>query len=168
MVEAIFKRASVRAFTDEAVTDDQVRAALRAAMAAPSGGNQQPWEFFVVRDAERRSRLSQVTKYAKPAAAAPCAIVACMRTEGLRFPHLVVQDMGAAVENLLLAVADMDLGAVWMGIAPDEEPMKAVADIVGAPEGMQPFAIVALGHPATQPVAKGAERYEESRVHWLG
>ena len=75
MVEAIYKRASVRAFTDEAVTDDQVRAALRAAMAAPSGGNQQPWEFFVVRDAEHRSRLSQVTKYAKPADAAPCVVL---------------------------------------------------------------------------------------------
>ena len=52
MVDAIFKRASVRRFTEDFVTDDEVRALLRAAMAAPSAGNQQPWEFYVVENRE--------------------------------------------------------------------------------------------------------------------
>lgn len=167
MVDAIFKRASVRSFTDEPVTDDEVRALLRAAMAAPSGGNQQPWEFYVVRDRETLDRLAGVTPYAKPAASATCAIVPCMRTEGLRFPSLAVQDVSAAVENLLLEAVDQGLGAVWMGIAPAPEDMAAVAGIVGAPAGLEPFAIIACGRPEQEPVAKGADRYDESRVHWL-
>ena len=167
MVEAILKRASVRSFTDEPVTDDEVRAMLRAAMAAPSAGNQQPWEFYVVRDRETLDRLAGVTQYAKPAARATCAIVPCMRTEGLRFPDLAVQDVSAAVENLLLEAVEQNLGAVWMGIAPAPADMAAVAKIVGAPEGLEPFAIIACGHPDHEPTAKGADRFDEARIHWL-
>ncbi len=118
MADVIFKRASVRRFTDDPMTDDEVRALLRAGMAAPSGGNQQPWEFYVVRDRATLQLLSEASPYAKPAAGAACAIVPCMRTEGLRFPEIAVQDMGACVENILLEAVDLGFGAVWMGIAP--------------------------------------------------
>lgn len=167
MVEAIFKRASVRKFTDEAVSDDEVRALLRAGMAAPSGGNQQPWEFYVVRDREALARLSEASPYAKPAAGAACVIVPCMRTEGLRFPSIVAQDMGAAVENILLEAAGRDLGAVWMGIAPELDRMAAVAKIIGSPDTLPPFALIAVGHPAAEPTPKGSERFDEDRIHWL-
>lgn len=167
MIEAIAKRASVRKFTDEPVTDDEIRAMLRAAMAAPSGGNQQPWEFYVVRDADMLAQLAGVTQYSKPAAGAACAIVPCMRTEGLRFPELAVQDVSAAVENMLLEAVDLGLGTVWMGIAPGVEDMAAVATIVGAPADLEPFAIIACGHPEAEPTPKGVDRYDEERVHWL-
>ena len=100
MADAIFKRASVRRFTDDPMTDDEVRAVLRAGMAAPSGGNQQPWEFYVARDRATLQLLSEASPYAKPAAGAACAIVPCMRTEGLRFSEIAVQDMSACVENI--------------------------------------------------------------------
>lgn len=167
MIEAIAKRASVRKFTDEPVTEDEVRTMLRAGMAAPSGGNQQPWEFYVVRDRATLERLAEVTPYAKPAASAPCVIVPCMRTEGLRFPELAVQDVSAAVENILLEAVELGLGAVWMGIAPHPEDMAAVSAIVDAPADLEPFALIACGHPAVEPAPKGADRYDESRVHWL-
>lgn len=167
MIEAIAKRASVRRFADDPVTDEEVRAMLRAGMAAPSGGNQQPWEFYVVRDRETLDRLAEVTPYSKPAASAPCAIVPCMRTQGLRFPELAVQDVSAAVENILLEAVELGLGAVWMGIAPGVEDMAAVSAIVGAPADLEPFAIIACGRPAVESAPKGAERYDEGRVHWL-
>ena len=167
MVDAIFKRASVRSFTDEPVTDDEVRALLRAAMAAPSAGNQQPWEFYVVRDSETLGKLSQTTPYAKPAANAPCVIVACSRTQDLRFPPCVPQDMGATVENMLLEAVDLGLGAVWMGVAPEVDRVGAVVEVLNVPVGLEPFAMVACGHPETEPVAKGPDRFEESRIHWL-
>ena len=167
MADVIFKRASVRRFTDDPMTDDEVRALLRAGMAAPSGGNQQPWEFYVVRDRATLQLLSEASPYAKPAAGAACAIVPCMRTEGLRFPEIAVQDMSACVENILLEAVDLGFGAVWMGIAPEPERMAAVSEIVGAPAGLEPFAIVALGYPESEPHAKGKDRYAEDRVHWL-
>ena len=167
MADAIFKRASVRRFTDDPMTDDEVRAVLRAGMAAPSGGNQQPWEFYVARDRATLQLLSEASPYAKPAAGAACAIVPCMRTEGLRFPEIAVQDMSACVENILLEAVDLGFGAVWMGIAPEPERMAAVSEIVGAPAGLEPVAIVALGYPESEPHAKGKDRYAEDRVHWL-
>ena len=164
MADAIIKRASVRRFTDDPMTDDEVRAVLRAGMAAPSGGNQQPWEFYVARDRATLQLLSEASPYAKPAAGAACAIV---RTEGLRCPEIAVQDMSACVETILLEAVDLGFGAVWMGIAPEPERMAAVSEIVGAPAGLEPFAIVALGYPESEPHAKGKDRYAEDRVHWL-
>lgn len=166
MVEAIFKRASVRKYTKDFVTDDEVRALLRAAMAAPSAGNQQPWEFYVVRDAETLRKLSETTPYAKPAAGAPCVIAACARTEGLRFPQCVPQDMSAAVENLLLEAVDLGLGAVWMGVAPDADRVAAVAEVLDTPASLEPFAMVACGFPADETVPQGKGRFDESRIHW--
>lgn len=167
MVDVLFKRASVRKFTDKPVSDDEVRSMLRAAMAAPSAGNQQPWEFYVVRDTETLVKLSETTPYAKPAANAPCAIVACARTEGLRFPMCVQQDMSAAIENLLLEAVDLGLGAVWMGVAPEVDRVAAAVEALSTPVGLEPFAIIACGRPETEPTPKGADRYDESRVHWV-
>lgn len=167
MVDAIFKRASVRKFTRDLVTDDEVRALLRAAMAAPSAGNQQPWEFYVARDRETLRRLSEATPYAKPAAEAACVITVCARTEGLRFPPCVPQDLGACVENLLLEAVDLGLGAVWMGVAPEPDRVAAVAEVLGTPEGLEPFAMVAIGFPELEPTPKGRDRFDETRIHWM-
>lgn len=167
MVDAIYKRASVRKFTEDPVTDEQVQALLRAAMAAPSAGNQQPWEFYVVRDAETLAKLSEATPYTKAAAKAPCAIVPCARKENLRFPEYLYEDMSAAVENLLLEAADLGLGAVWMGIAPGVDRVAAVVEALDVPAGLEPFAIVPCGVPASEPAPKGADRFDEDRVHWL-
>ncbi|WP_080801414.1 nitroreductase family protein [Arabiibacter massiliensis] len=167
MTEAIFKRASVRRFTDEPVTDDEVRALLRAAMAAPSAGNQQPWEFYVVRDEATRVRLSEATPYAKPAAAAPCVIAACTHTAELHFPMCAPQDMSAAVENLLLEAVELGLGAVWLGVAPEPDRIAAVSKVLGLPEGVEPFALVACGRPAEEPAPKGRDRFDESRIRWI-
>ena len=165
--DAIFGRASVRSFTDEQVTDAQVECLLRAAMAAPSAGNQQPWCFYVVRDAALRAQLAAASSYAKAAAKAPVVVVACAQPEAARFPQNAPQDMGAACENLLLAAVDEGLGAVWLGIAPEPERMEAVSQVLDLPATTEPFALIAVGHPAQEPHPKGAERYDEGRVRWL-
>ncbi len=166
-MDAIFTRASVRKFTDEQISDDEIECFMRAAMAAPSAGNQQPWCFYLTRDDAIKKRLSQASPYAKPAERAPLVIVACAREEGARFPSCIPQDMSAAIENILLEVADAGLGAVWMGIAPEPERIEAVYDIIGKPEGIQPFALIAIGHPDGNVEAKGKTRYDESRVFWI-
>jgi nitroreductase len=85
----------------------------------------------------------------------------------MRAPGCVPQDLSAAIENLLLEAVHLDLGGVWMAVAPDADRIANVAQIIGNPEGVEPFALVALGHPAKEPTPKGATRYDESRVHWI-
>ena len=101
-MNAIFKRVSVRKFTDEPVAEEHVEKLLRAAMAAPSAGNQQPWEYYVVRDKGVIKKLSECSPYAGCAANAPVVLVPCLRTEGLRFPELGEIDLAITTENILL------------------------------------------------------------------
>ena len=163
-MKEIFERVSIRKYTDRAVEDEKILAILRAAMAAPSAGNQQPWEFFVVRDRNKLEELSRVSPYAGCAKAAPIAIVSAYR-EKLWAPAYAQIDMSIAMENLWLACGEQGLGGVWLGIAPVEERMRAVEDIVGIPEGLRAFAIFPLGYPAEE--RKQQDRFDESRIHYV-
>ena len=163
-MKEIFERVSIRKYTDKAVEDEKILAILRAAMAAPSAGNQQPWEFYVVRDRSKLEELSRVSPYAGCAKAAPVAIVSAYR-EKLWAPAYAQIDMSIAMENLWLACGEQGLGGVWLGIAPVEERMRAVEDIVGIPEGLRAFAVFPLGYPAEE--REQQDRFDESRIHLI-
>jgi nitroreductase len=163
-LDALLTRRSIRRYTDEPVTDEQVETLLRAAMAAPTAFNQRSWRFVVVRDPEVRTALSQASKYAGPLAAAPVAIVVCGDTRAEQHPGIYwVQDCTAALENLLTAANAMGLGAVWIGVHPWADRAAAVREAIGLPDGVEPLASVAVGHPAeTKPPA---QRYDPELVH---
>ena len=163
-MNSIFARASVRSFDVRKVESEKIELLLKAAMAAPSACNQQPWEFVVVTDSDVLKELSGCSPYAGCICHAPLGLVVCMRTEGLRAPDYAQIDASAATENLLLEAAELGLGAVWLGIAPGLERMEAVRRVIGAPETIQPFALVACGYP-DKPVVP-ANRYDPARVHY--
>ena len=149
---AIRTRRSIRRFTDEPVTAEQTDTLLRAAMAAPSAGNQQPWRFVVVRDPDVRAQLAEATPYSSPIGRAPLGLVVLADTRENKHPGFWVQDCSAAVENLLLAAHAIGLGGVWIGVHPSErEPL--VRRIVEAPDGFAALCMIAIGHPAA-PVAE--------------
>ena len=164
-MDAIFKRMSVRSYTDEPVAEQDVERLLRAAMAAPSAGNQQPWEFYVVTNPDVLQRLAATSPYGGPIGKAPLGIVVCQRTEDLRFAPIAQQDLGACTENLLLAATDRGLGAVWLGVMPEADRMANVREVLDIPDTLVPFAMVAVGHPDKEGAPKGPERYDASRVH---
>ena len=129
-LEAIFTRSSIRSYTNEAVSSEMIHHLLDAAMAAPSAGNQQPWHFVVVTNNDVKAKLATVSPYATPADKAPVVFALCNKKSGNRFEGCVPQDMSAAAENLLLAVTANNLGAVWMGIAPEEDRMEKVTAVL--------------------------------------
>lgn len=163
--DPIFERVSVRRYRDGPVEEEKVDRILRAAMAAPSGGNQQPWEFYVVRDRSVIEELSRCSEYSGAAAGAPVVIVPCARSEGLRFPEIVDMDMSAAVENILLEATEQGLGAVWMAVSPWEDRISKVRSALRIPDGLRPFALVPIGYPAEEHRQK--DRYDGARVHRL-
>ena len=146
--DALLGRRSIRSYTAEPVSDEHVELLLRSAMAAPSAGNQQPWRFIVCREKERLVRLSEATPYARMLAQAPLGIVVAGDTRAEKHPGYWVQDCSAAIENLLLAVHALGLGAVWIGVHPIPERSAAVREICEVPEGVVPMALIAIGHPA--------------------
>ena len=165
MIEQIAKRASVRRFKSTPVSDETVTELLRAAMAAPSGGNQQPWEFYVVRDADLRKKLSEASPYAKCAAEAPVVIVPCVR-EDIPLEECAPMDMSAAIENLLLECVEHGLGAVWMAVEGYPDRTHAVRKALSIPFDLTPFALVPCGEPEGEVVPHGLERFDVSRIHY--
>lgn len=165
-MDAIFKRTSVRKFQEAPVEQEKLDLLLKAAMAAPSAGNQQPWEFYVTTSKPLLRTLSGCSPYSGCTAEAPLAIVPCFRTDGLRFSGCAQMDMSAAVENILLEAVEQGLGAVWMAITPDQDRIDAVAEALDLPQGLQAFAIVAVGYPVAQ--TQQQNRFDEARVHVVG
>ena len=164
-MEEIFQRVSIRRFEDRHVEHDKITRILRAAMAAPSAGNQQPWEFYVVSSRDYIMKLSKSSPYAGCAANAPVVIVPCLKTEGLRFPETGSIDMSAATENMLLEITSLGLGGVWLSVAPYADRIQKVDEILGIGDKLHAFALVPLGYPLG--VRAQQDRYDEVRVHYV-
>jgi nitroreductase len=166
-LETIHTRRSVRKYTNADITGLELESLLRAAMAAPSAGNQQPWRFVVVRDKEVLGQLAEATPYSSPMGRAPVGLIVLGDTTAEKHPGYWVQDCSAAVENLLIAAHCTGLGGVWIGVHPQPEREAAVAAIVKAPEGLRPLCMVALGRPESPgPVV---DRYDADKIrlnHW--
>ena len=163
-MKEIFTRVSIRKYQPKPVEPQKITAILRAAMAAPSAGNQQPWEFYVITNPELIAQLSTVSPYSGCAKGAPVVIVSAYR-EKLWAPMYAEIDMSIAMENLWLACEAEGLGGVWMGIAPQPERMQAVEALVGISEGLHAFAIFPLGYPAEE--RQQQDRFDESRIHYI-
>ena len=160
---AIRTRRSVREYTEASVADKDIDILLRAAMAAPSANNTQPWEFVVIKD--RKKIQDGVAKTVFPALAkdAPLAILACVNTtlEGLKDSGVLA--LSASTQNILLAAHALGLGAVWTASYPREERMQKMRNYLGIPENIIPMALVVIGYPKALPAP--ADRFNPARVH---
>ena len=163
-MKEIFDRVSVRKYENRPVEPEKIEMLLRAAMAAPSAGNQQPWAFCVVRDRAVMDALAATSPYAKPLLGAPLCIAVLCRQNGLRFPEYWEQDLGACTQNLLLEAEHLGLGAVWMGIAPLPERMEGVKRVLQLGDAHKAFALVAVGYPVERQPRH--DRYDPARVLW--
>lgn len=162
-LEVIRTRRSVRKYSSTAVPQESVELMLRAAMAAPSAGDQQPWRFVVVRDSERLRGLASAGPHGGMIERAPVAIVVCADLGRVRHDGFWIQDCSAATENLLLAAHALGLGAVWVGTYPREDRVKSVGEVLGLREPLLAFAVVAIGY-ASEPVAP-VDRFDPKRVY---
>ncbi len=152
-LDVIFNRVSIRKFEKRNVDDETLYTILLAANAAPSAGNLQARDFVVVKDEARRRMLAEASLKQMFIAEAPVVIVVCanyprsMRVYGERGKLYAEQDATAAVENILIAVTALGLGAVWVG-AFDEEKVSRILEL---PDYVRPIAIVPIGYPAESP-----------------
>ena len=164
-MEAIMTRTSVRQYTDEVVTPEQIAQLERAAMAAPTACNAQPWEIIAITDPEVLAKIPAAHPHAAMAAKAPLAFVICGTDNGLEGlgKEYWVQDCSAATENLLLAAHAMGLGAVWCGVYPIPERVSAIKELLSIPEGVTPLNVVVVGHP-TGPT-RPKDKWKVEKLH---
>lgn len=146
----IASRKSVRHFTSEPVTREQLQTLARAAMAAPTACNKQPWAIIAIDDRAMLDSLCAGLPYAKMLEQAQAAMIVCgdlsktLEGDGVQF---WIQDCSAATENLLLAAEAMGLGAVWTAAYPDSERMATVQKVLNLPENIIPLNVIPVGHP---------------------
>lgn len=164
VIDTIYQRRSIRKYTETLVEQEKIDILLKAAMAAPTAANCQPWEFIVVTDSDKLTQVREKLVFARYKA--PAAIVVCGNMK-LAFKGLSqefwVQDCSAATENILLAATSLGLGSVWIGIYPNENNVKAVKGIFNIPTHVTPLSLIYFGYPAEKKTAR--TRYNEKRIY---
>lgn len=164
--EVLLKRRSVRKFTKEEVSKEDIDYLMHAAMSGPSAVNMKPWEFYVVTKEAKLEELHEASKFTKMDA--PLAIIVCgnkTKSLPLGLGEFWVQDCSAATENILLAATDLGLGAVWCGIYPNKKAVKRVSFILDLKKTHVPLNIIYVGHPAEQPEAR--DQYSKKNIHTI-
>ena len=166
-VEDIMTRTSVRAYSDRAVSPETIDTLLRAAMAAPTAGNKQPWRFVVITDRAIMDTIASEFGSMTMMSRAGAAIVVCGDPE-VTFPgegrEYWVQDASAATENLLLAAHAVGLGAVWCGVYPMSDRVARFSGLLHLPSGILPLNCIALGYPAAPVTPK--DKWHPEYIHY--
>jgi len=146
ILKAIHERRSIRQFTDESVSRDMIMTALEAASWAPSGLNNQPWRFMIIWDKPLQEALAALTKYSNILKSAFVLIAVFLDKEASYDYTKDCQAVGACLQNLLLSLHSMGLGAVWIGeILRNKD---RVNETLILPNRFELMATVAVGHPA--------------------
>ena len=156
-IDNIMTRTSIRKYKQQPVEDAKIETMLRAAMAAPTAANKQPWHFIVVTDKKVLGELAGQGRRGDMLRNAPLAIVVCGNLDKTLegdAEDFWIQDVSAATENLLLAAHALGLGAVWTGLYPVVERAGQVAQVLGTPEYIMPLCTVIIGYPDEQPTPK--------------
>ncbi|MCX6287942.1 MAG: nitroreductase family protein [Bacteroidetes bacterium] len=167
ILENILQRRSVRNFTGEMVEHSLLMTLLRAAMAAPSARNRQPWTFVAITDRSTMDSLAKGLPFTKMLYKAGAAIVVCGdSTINLQdgATDLWYQDAAAASQNILLAAHALGLGAVWSALFPYEDRSGHVRQIIGLPGHINPFSIIPVGYPTGEDLPK--DKFRPERIHW--
>ncbi len=165
-IENIMTRTSIRQYKDQPVEQEKIDVMLKAAMAAPSAVNLQPWHFIVITDKKTIDLLS-----GKQPTNAPLLIAMCGDTDKTtmpdgkgKLPDFWVQDVSAATQNLLLAAHALGLGAVWTGVYPVMERTAEVANVLNCPSNIVPVAVVRIGYPDESPEPKN--KFKEENISY--
>jgi nitroreductase len=161
--DAIFTRRSIRKYTPQPVPEELVTELLKSAMAAPSAGNEQAWQFIVIRDRALLDAVPKFHPYSAMLKYASVAILVCGDLSREKFKGFWVQDCSAATQNILLAATARGLGAVWTALHPVEDRVAGMRKLLGLPEHIIPLALVPIGYPDEHPGP--ADRFDAARVH---
>ena len=176
-LDVIMSRTSIRSFTGDPVSKDQLETILRAGMAAPTAMNGQPWRFVVVTDREKIAQVFASGFRGEMFTKAGAVIVVCGQTTSMdrpfgqpdapeqEMPNMFwYEDCSAAAENILLAAHALGLGAVWTAGYPAEERIAPIAAALGLPDNVKPLCIIPVGVPDENPEPK--DKWKPENIHW--
>ena len=145
ILNAIYKRRSIREYTEEPVKLEELREIVKAGAWAPSGLNNQPWRFVLITNTALRLQLAEQTRYSHIIRAAPALIAVFLDTGEMYNEVKDHQAAGACIQNMLLAAEELALGAVWLGVILNQQDQ--VKQIIDLNDKYDLMAVIAVGHP---------------------
>jgi nitroreductase len=143
--QAIQKRRSIREFSDKTVSREDLMVIVEAGIWAPSGKNNQPWRFVLITDDEIRNKIGGMTLYSHIIYSCRALIAVYLDSEAMYDPIKDYMSVGAAIQNMLLTIESLGLGAVWLGQILKNK--KEVSEILGVENRFNLMAVLAIGHP---------------------
>lgn len=162
----ILDRKSVRSYTGEPVSREDIEKILRAAMAAPAAIHMLPWKFIVVTNKAKLKAVCDGLPFAKMLAKAGTGIIVCAvpGEAAMSSEEFAILDCTCASENILLAAEALGLGAVWTALYPNKALMDFVRKEFNIPQHVIPLNLIPIGHPAG--VEKAQDKYDAKNIHW--
>ena len=164
VLDVIFTRRSIRSFTGESISEEQLTTILKAGFQAPSAHNRQPREYIVLKDPQTLEKIPGFHPYTKMLPKAKCGIVVCGIKEKQPEEGFLALDSAASIQNMLLAANGLGLGAVWCGLYPIPELIEPISELLGLPEHIIPISMVVVG--VKDKDVTPVDRYDESNIHY--
>jgi len=145
LLDEIRSRRSVRKYRNETVTDQQINEILEAGRWAPSGMNNQPWRFVVIKDKTFKTKLSAMTNYSGIVSGSDFCVAVFYNSPAGYHRDKDIMSIGACIQNMLLYAHHIGIGSVWLG-----EILKnkdKISEILGINQSNEFMALIAFGYP---------------------
>jgi len=161
--DAIKNRTSIRKYQKRKIDRKTIETILRMGMCAPSASDRRPWRIWVIENEGLIAKMGSATPYATPAANAPLVIV--VGNDPAVSTGMGIIDCSALIQNMLLAITDLGLGAVWIGAWPHDDRQSGVRKVLGIPDSIEIVSFIAVGYPAEHPTPK--DKWDAAKVKWM-
>lgn len=162
-MDEIYRRRSIRRYSDRPIDRETLDTLVKAGMNAPSARNIRPVRYVTIEDRAILDAIPEFHRYARMLHQATAAIAVCADLSEATHSDYWEQDCAAATQNILLEATSMGIGSCWLGIHPREERVAGLSKLLGLPEHVRPLCVVALGYPAESP--RPNDFFDESWIH---
>ena len=164
VIEAIYNRRSIRKYTNEPLSEQQLETILKAGFQAPSAHNRNPRDYIVIRDRQVLEKITEFHPYTKMLPSAGCGIVVCGDMEKQVREGFIVADCSASIQNMLLAAHGLGLGGVWCGIYPVPELIEPFRSLLKLPDHIIPIGLAVVGVPKEEKAK--IDKYDKTKIHY--
>lgn len=145
ILDIIRKRRSIRQYKKDLLKEIEIERILEAGRWAPSGLNNQPWRFLIIKDKDKKEGLSRFTEYAHIIKGAPVVIVVCMYIADSYDRDKDLMAIGACIQNMCLEAYSMGLASCWLGEILNKK--EKVHRYLNLDKDLELMAVISLGYP---------------------
>lgn len=163
-LDAIMSRRSIRKFTGQVISDENLELVLKAGFQAPSAHNLEPRDYIVVRSQDVLNQISDFHGFAKMLPNAGCGIIVCGDKNKQKEIGFLAEDCSASIQNMLLAAHSLGLGAVWCGLYPIEDYVQKISKILNIPGHIIPIGMIVVGEKVED--REIVDRFDSKSVHY--